>query len=71
MFAYLDPGAGSLLIQVILAAMVSTGFILRQYVSGSCHWVYRKVTGTPSAAPSTAPAPEPTVADRSAQATGD
>lgn len=69
MFAYLDPGAGSLLIQVVLAAMVSTGFILRQYVGGSFRWAYRKVMGSPTPVQPGLAVPE-TAADNPAQATG-
>jgi hypothetical protein len=45
LFAYLDPGSGSLLIQVVIAALVSTGFLFRQYVLGSLKWVLHKIAG--------------------------
>lgn len=44
--AYLDPGIGSLWIQMLIALVVSTGFFLRTYVGGAFGWMLRKVRGT-------------------------
>jgi hypothetical protein len=70
MFAYLDPGAGSLLIQVVIAVLASTSFLLRHYIGGACRWVYRKVAGPPTPAVQPVPAAEPQAADSPAQVAG-
>ena len=41
--AYLDPGMGSLVIQVAIAALLSTGYVFRHYVGGPFRWVWHKV----------------------------
>lgn len=46
--AYLDPGIGSLWIQMLIALIVSTGFFLRTYVGGAFGWMARKVRGVPT-----------------------
>jgi hypothetical protein len=46
--AYLDPGIGSLWIQMLIALVVSSGFFLRTYVGGAFGWMLRKVRGTPA-----------------------
>lgn len=33
MFAYLDPGTGSMLLQFVVATSVSTAFILRKFLA--------------------------------------
>jgi hypothetical protein len=41
MFAYIDPGAGSLVIQAIVAALVVIPFALRSSIRGLLGWLRR------------------------------
>ena len=45
LFAYLDPGAGSLLIQAVIAGMVGCGFYFRQFVWAPVRAVWRLIPG--------------------------
>ena len=40
--AYLDPGTGSLLLQAVLAIVLSTGVLLRRYVLMPFQWLCRR-----------------------------
>jgi hypothetical protein len=50
-FAYIDPGSGSLLIQAAIAALVAAPFVLRQQISR----VIRRVRGRSDAIVSSTP----------------
>ncbi len=45
MLCYIDPGAGSLVIQVIVAGILSTGIFLRHHVVSLWKWICSKFTG--------------------------
>ncbi|MFC2015660.1 hypothetical protein ACFLUM_01870 [Chloroflexota bacterium] len=50
-YAYLDPGAGSYFFQILLAALVGLGFVLRVYwkkVKAFAASLFSKEVGTPS-----------------------
>ena len=55
LFAYLDPGAGSLLIQALIAGLVGCSFYFRQFIVAPVRAVWRLLPGrqdnnqTPSA----------------------
>jgi hypothetical protein len=55
LFAYLDPGAGSLLIQALIAGLIGCSFYFRQFVVAPVRAVWRLLPGrqdnnqTPSA----------------------
>lgn len=40
--AYLDPGTGSLILQALLAAALSTGVLLRRFLLMPLHWLFGK-----------------------------
>ena len=42
---YLDPGTGSILIQVILASVLGFLFIIRTKISSAFKWLWNKLTG--------------------------
>jgi len=50
-FAYIDPGAGSLVIQAIIAGLVSIPFFFRNAIRSTFGRFRRKPTDGPSAAP--------------------
>jgi hypothetical protein len=52
LFAYIDPGAGSLVIQAIIAGLVSIPFFFRNAIRSTFGRVRRKPSG--EASPSTA-----------------
>ena len=41
---YLDPGTGSILIQVILASALGFLFIIRAKISSAAKWLWNKLT---------------------------
>lgn len=45
MFAYLDPGTGSLVIQAVIAAMVGCGFYFNRFLVSPVVWLGNRVTG--------------------------
>lgn len=45
LFAYLDPGTGSLIIQAVIAAMLGAGFYFRRFIMDPLCWVWRLVRG--------------------------
>lgn len=42
---YLDPGTGSILIQVILASVLGFLFIIRTKIASAFKWLWNKITG--------------------------
>ena len=46
-YAYLDPGAGSLLIQAILAGVLAIPFFLRSRIGNAIRWI--RTSGRPTA----------------------
>lgn len=42
---YLDPGTGSVLIQVILASLLGFLFIIRTKIASAAKWLWTKITG--------------------------
>ena len=42
---YLDPGTGSVLIQVILASLLGFIFIIRTKIASAFKWLWNKITG--------------------------
>ena len=51
--AYIDPGSGSLIIQVVIASLIAAPFVLRQQIGR----LVRRIKGQPEAPqPSVAPA---------------
>ena len=40
--AYLDPGTGSLILQALLAILLSTGVLLRRYILMPFQWLLGK-----------------------------
>lgn len=44
MFAYLDPGSGSILIQVAIAAVLGAGFYFRRFVISPLQGVWQFLT---------------------------
>jgi len=42
---YLDPGTGSILIQVILAFVLGFLFIIRTKITSAVKWLWSKLTG--------------------------
>lgn len=44
-FAYIDPASGSLAIQFLIAAAVSAGFVMRNYVLAPFFWMARMFRG--------------------------
>ena len=40
--AYLDPGTGSLILQALLAILLSTGVLLRRYILMPVQWLLAK-----------------------------
>jgi hypothetical protein len=42
LFAYLDPGAGSLVIQALIAGLIGAGFYFRQLVVAPIQAVWRR-----------------------------
>jgi hypothetical protein len=42
---YLDPGTGSILIQVILASVLGFLFIIRTKIANAVRWLWGKITG--------------------------
>lgn len=42
---YLDPGTGSVLIQVILASLLGFLFIIRTKIASAIKWLWSKLTG--------------------------
>jgi hypothetical protein len=51
MFAYIDPGSGALILQLIVAAAVGTIAFFRQSVFRVFGWFKPKKTETPKADP--------------------
>ena len=45
--AYLDPGTGSLIIQALLAVLLSTGVLLRSYILMPFQWLLGKLRRQP------------------------
>jgi hypothetical protein len=45
LFAYLDPGAGSLLIQALIAGLIGCSFYFRQFVVTPVRAVWRLLPG--------------------------
>jgi hypothetical protein len=45
LFAYLDPGAGSLLIQALIAGLIGCSFYFRQFVVAPVRAVWRWLPG--------------------------
>jgi uncharacterized membrane protein YeiB len=45
LFAYLDPGSGSIIIQAVIAAMIGAGFYFRRFIIDPACWLWRLVTG--------------------------
>ena len=45
--AYLDPGTGSLILQALLAILLSTGVLLRRYVLMPFQWLLGKLKRRP------------------------
>ena len=41
---YLDPGTGSILIQVILASVLGFLFIIRAKITSAAKWLWNKLT---------------------------
>jgi hypothetical protein len=50
-WAYIDPGSGSLLIQALIAGLVAAPFVLRQQIAR----VMRRVRGEPEVVVASAP----------------
>jgi hypothetical protein len=48
LFAYIDPGSGSMLLQVILAGVLAVPFFLRRTITDAWH----RIRGVPEARPS-------------------
>jgi hypothetical protein len=44
-FAYIDPSSGSLALQVLIAALLSAGVVLRNYVFWPVAWAIRLLRG--------------------------
>jgi len=42
LFAYLDPGTGSLILQVIAAFILSAGVLLRRYLTMPFAWILNR-----------------------------
>ena len=42
---YLDPGTGSIIIQVFVAAFLTAGVVCRRYLSMPFAWLYRAARG--------------------------
>lgn len=41
--AYIDPGTGSMLLQVIISCILGIGFSFRRLIANACLWVKNKV----------------------------
>ena len=41
---YLDPGTGSVLLQVILASLLGFVFIIRTKIASAIKWLWSKIT---------------------------
>lgn len=39
-FAYLDPGTGSFMIQMIIAALLSASFVMKAYWKKAIGWIF-------------------------------
>lgn len=42
---YLDPGTGSIIIQVILASLLGFLFIIKSKIINAIKWLWAKITG--------------------------
>jgi len=42
-FAYIDPGSGSLIFQLLLTGMLGTLFFFRRMLSAPFKWIYKKM----------------------------
>jgi hypothetical protein len=45
--AYLDPGTGSLILQALIAILLSTGVLLRRYILMPIQWLLGKLKRQP------------------------
>lgn len=61
-FGYIDPGSGSLLLQALLAAILSIPFVFRRTIGGFWHRL-RGVEADKESAPSKVRASDPSTRD--------
>lgn len=51
LLAYLDPGSGAILIQILIAALVTTGMVFRQMLWAPLAWFTRGSAAAAKIAP--------------------